>query len=108
MKALAVIDAGTCGYLTSVVATAERGRLARLAVDSRCDTIVALTATLAGNGPFDVFDEMDWRTESRLRITVRESMNGCYAWCPVPVGLFESVQLAAGLTLPRTSRSSCL
>jgi hypothetical protein len=33
--------------------------------------------------------------------TVRESLKGCCAGCAVPVGIFKSMQAAAGLALPK-------
>ena len=101
MESHAIVDAGTCGFVTSVIATAEDERQTTFVVESPCEHIVALATALTQSGPFDVFEEMDWRTESHLRTTIRESLKGCYPWCPVPVGLFKTLQLAAGLSLPQ-------
>lgn len=101
MEARAVVDAGTCGFVTTVVAVIEEGRSARFTLDSGCEHIAALAAALTQNEPYEAFDEMKWQVESKLRTTVREALKGCYPWCPVPTGLFKAMQLAAGLSLPK-------
>jgi hypothetical protein len=99
MQGSAVIEPGTCGFTASVVATVEGGREARFAVESDCEHVAAMAAALAEQGPFDVYEEMDWRAESRLRVAMRESLKGSYSWCPVPVGLLKAMQVAAGMSL---------
>lgn len=100
MKAQATIDPGTCGFAATVTATVERGREASFTIESGCEHVAALAAALAQNGPFNVYDEMDWSKESRLRVTMREGLKGSYAWCPVPLGMMKAMQVAAGLSLP--------
>ncbi len=40
--------------------------------------------------------------DSVVMATVRENLKGCCAGCAVPVGIFKSMQVAAGLALPKT------
>jgi hypothetical protein len=101
MQARADVQAGICGFRTSVVATAERSRLVGFAVESDCETVTALATSLTEHGPFDAFDEIDSRTEGRLMPVVHEHLKGCCAGCAVPVGLFKAMQVAAGLALPK-------
>jgi hypothetical protein len=106
VKAHALIDPGTCGFAATVTVTVEGGRRAHIAVDSGCEHVAAMATALIDNGPFDVYEEMDWRKESRLRATVRQGLKGSYAWCPVPLGLMKAMQVAAGLGLPDAMRVS--
>jgi Family of unknown function (DUF6951) len=100
MQARTVIDPGTCGFTAAVTATVEGGREARFTVESQCEHVAALVAALAEREPFDVYAEMDPRTESPLHAICRESLKGSYPWCPVPLGLLKAMQVAAGLSLP--------
>jgi hypothetical protein len=102
VKAQATIDPGTCGFVATVTATVRGGRTTSFTIESSCDHVRQLAAALAEKGPFDVYDEMDWNRESRLRVTIREGLKGSYAWCPVPLGLMKAMQVAAGLSLPET------
>lgn len=102
MQAHANVQAGICGFRTSVVATAERSRLVSFAVESDCETVTALATALAEHGVFDAFDEIDPRTDGSLLPVVRENLKGCCAGCAVPVGLFKAMQVAAGLGLPKS------
>jgi hypothetical protein len=101
MQAHADVQAGICGFRSSIVVTAERSRLVRFTVESDCETITALAASLAEHDDFDAFDEIDPRTDSSLMTVVRKHLKGCCAGCAVPVGLFKAMQVAAGLALPK-------
>ena len=101
MVAHADIQAGICGFHTSVVATAERGRMVSLMAESDCETVQSLAAALVAHGSFDAFDEIDPRSESSLLGVVHEHLKGCCAGCAVPVGLFKAMQVSAGLALPK-------
>jgi len=100
VNAQATIDPGTCGFAATVTASVEGGRKASFTIESSCEHVTTMAAALTQNGPFDVYDEMDWKRESRLRVTMREGLKGSYAWCPVPLGLMKAMQVAAGLSLP--------
>jgi hypothetical protein len=100
-EARAVVDAGTCGFVSTVVANVDTGKRATFTVETECEHVQAIVAALADSEPFDVFDDMRWQTESRLRGTIRTALKSCYPWCPVPMGMFKAMQLAAGLSLPQ-------
>jgi len=100
-KADAVVDAGTCGFVTSVVATVTDENQATFAVESPCEHVQKIAGAIIENGPFDVYEDMEWQKESRLRETLRTALKGCYPWCPVPLAVFKTMQLAAGLSLPK-------
>ncbi len=100
-RAHAHIEAGICGFTTSVAATSERGRRVDLALDSDCETIAGLADAIREHGAFDAYDEIDPRTEGALMPIVREHLHGCCSGCAVPVGVFKAMQVAAGLALPK-------
>jgi len=101
MEAHADIQAGICGFLTHVTASAQRARLVSFTFDTDCETVAALAAALTEHGAFDAFDEIDPRTEGSLLPIVRTQLKGCCAGCAVPVGAFKAMQVAAGLALPK-------
>jgi hypothetical protein len=101
MRAKSEIDAGICGFHTTVRATSEDDQHVTFAVETDCDKIRELGARLQALGPLDAFEEINPSTGSRLLAIVRETLPGCCAGCAVPVGLFKAMQVAAGLALPK-------
>ena len=102
--ARAEIQAGICGFRTSVLATAERSRLVSFTVETNCETVAALATALTEHGDFDAIDEIDPRTEGSLMPLVRANLHGCCAGCAVPAGLFKAMQVAAGPRAPQGHR----
>lgn len=70
-------------------------------VTSDCEKILGLGEALSARGPVNAFEEISPAGESVLMATVREHLKGCCAGCVVPAGIFKSMQVAAGLALPR-------
>lgn len=101
MMAIASIDAGVCGFHTTSRAASEDGMFVEFEVQSDCEKIRGLGEALVAKGPIDAFEEINPNSGSVLMNTVRECLQGCCAGCAVPVGLFKSMQVAAGLALPR-------
>ena len=101
MKATAEIHAGICGFLTTVQAHSEDDQNVTFELNTDCEKIGRLKKLLEANGPFDAYDEINPASGGRLLATAREALPGCCAGCAVPVGLFKSMQVAAGLALPK-------
>ena len=101
MKAAAEIQAGICGFRTSVRARSEDAQHVTFEVATDCDKIRQLNARLQALGPLDAFQEINPAKGSRLLETARQSLPGCCAGCAVPVGLFKALQVASGLALPK-------
>ncbi len=101
MKATAHIEAGICGFRTTVQAASEDDQHVTFAVETDCEKIWRLGARLQTLGPLDAFEEINPANDSRLLATVRATLSGCCAGCAVPVGLFKAMQVAAGLALPK-------
>lgn len=95
------IQAGICGFRTRATASCADARHVTFDLESDCQKIVALGQRLAEMGALDVYDDIDARTESVLLATARDVLAGCCAGCVVPVGLFRTMQVAAGLALPK-------
>jgi len=96
----AKIAAGVCGFVTTVNADCDDGQHVRLKVETDCEKIGVLAQTLAPL-EFDAFDEIKNGFDGELFRHVRATLRGCCAGCAVPAGLFKSLQVTAGLALPR-------
>jgi hypothetical protein len=101
MKAHALIDAGVCGFHTTVVADSPDKRHVTFAIETECDVVARLVAALEELQPIDVYGEVDKRKESLILATVVETMAECRKSCAVPLGVFKAMQAVTGLALPK-------
>jgi hypothetical protein len=101
MMATAQIDAGVCGFHTTVNATSADGMFVEFEIKSDCEKIRGLGEALVARGPINAYEEISPVGDSVVMATVRECLKGCCAGCAVPVGMFKSMQVAAGLALPK-------
>jgi hypothetical protein len=101
MKAKVSIDAGVCGFHTKVVAQANDDQNVEFEIDTGCDKIKALAQALKETEPVDAYQEVSPADESVILAVVRSILKGCCAGCAVPAGIFKSMQVAAGLALPK-------
>jgi hypothetical protein len=101
MMATAQIDAGVCGFHTTSKATSEDGMFVEFAIQSDCEKIRALGEALVAKGPINAYEEISPASDSVIMATVHDCLKGCCAGCAVPVGMFKSMQVAAGLALPK-------
>lgn len=95
--AVVQIDAGVCGYQTTVRAAKAGGYQVRLTVETDCPHVAKIPAEV---------DEVDALREINLRAGMPPLLATAYrhcahAACPVPSGLLKAVEVAAGLALPR-------
>lgn len=95
------IDAGVCGFRTSVRATSDDGQSVVFEIKSDCEKIRGLADALTAQGPVDAYDEISTQGKSVVMAVVRQHLKGCCAGCAVPVGIFKGMQVSAGLALPR-------
>lgn len=91
------IQAGVCGFVTSVTATSEDQQHVCFEVDSTCSTIKALAAALPD---VDAYAELGAGFDGELWSAIRSGLKGCCSGCVVPSGLFKAMQIAAGVALP--------
>jgi hypothetical protein len=101
MRACSSVDAGICGFHTTVVAASADKRHVTFAIETECDVVARLAAALGEIQPIDVYGEVDKRKESVILATVVETMAECRKSCAVPLGIFKAMQVATGLALPR-------
>ena len=101
MKAKSEIDAGICGFHTTVRAHSEDHQNVAFDVETNCEKIQQLAVCLKEKCPLDAYQEINPASSSILMESVRASLPGCCAGCAVPVGLFKAMQVAAGLALPK-------
>lgn len=91
------IDAGICGFATTVVAEAESMRKVKLDITSECSQIRKAA---------DQLPEMDMLEELRAglgRGHVYGVLSGCvkHVTCPVGSGILKAAEASAGLALPK-------
>lgn len=96
-KVQADIDAGICGFHTTVVAEADSMRAVRLAIESECPQIRKAA---------DQLPEMDMLEELRAGLGqghVYSVLSGCvrHVTCPVGSGILKAAEASAGLALPK-------
>jgi len=101
MKAKSKIDAGICGFHTTVRADSEDDQYVTFELETDCEKIRLLADCLKDKGPLDAYQEISPASQSLLMESVRGTLHGCCAGCAVPVGLFKAMQVAAGLALPK-------
>jgi hypothetical protein len=92
------IDAGVCGFVTRVRATADSDAMVRFEIDSPCANIQGLAVRLPA---VDAYAEIGAGFEGEVLRTARASLKACCSGCVVPNGIFKGMQIAAGLALPR-------
>ncbi|MBU2602690.1 MAG: hypothetical protein KKA32_11090 [Actinobacteria bacterium] len=93
----AEIDAGICGFNTTVRAEAESMRKVKLDIESDCPQIRKAAEQLP---------EMDMLEELKAGLGhghVYEVLSGCvrHVTCPVGSGILKAAESAAGLALPK-------
>ncbi len=94
--ATARIEAGICGFTTTVRTRAE-GATIKVEIESDCEHIKKLAAALT---EVDPFREITFRGEGPL--TYEMARQHCaHAACPVPTGILKAIEVEAGLALPK-------
>jgi len=101
MKAKAQVDAGVCGFKAVIHAASVDGQFVTFNITTDCDKNKAVADALRALGPIDAFQEISPQGEGAVMGTVRSHLKGCCAACAIPVGIFKSMQVAAGLALPK-------
>ena len=94
----ATINAGVCGFHTTVAACSDDLQLVTLKIESECEKIRGLAAALTT--PIDAYQEIGDGSDGVVLSAARAHLKGCCAGCAVPSGVFKSVQVAGGVALP--------
>jgi hypothetical protein len=95
--AVAEIDAGVCGHRATIRATKTEGYSVRVTIESDCPHVAKIATEV---------DEVDALQQIGLRNGLPPALESAYrhcihAACPVPSGLIKTIEVAAGLALPR-------
>jgi len=97
MMAKSTIEAGICGFHTSVEAEAGDDYQVQLKIESDCKHIQKLAEDLK---EVNAFNEISFR-RGAPEILAKGAQYCTHASCPVPVGIIKTVEVAAGLALPQ-------
>ena len=106
--AKAEIDAGICGFKTTVVARANGDGTLHLQIESDCKAVCKLGEQIQSVDPFK---EAFWRRKTPTGIHELAPQCLSHPACPVPSGIIKAIEVEAGLALPadvsiRVSRES--
>lgn len=94
--AKAEIDAGVCGFTTTVEARTD-GEMAALSIQSDCPAIQKMSIELTRVNPYKEIS-----AKRAVPETLQAGLKFCtHAACPVPVGIIKAVEVEAGLALPK-------
>ena len=102
MEAKVKVDAGICGFKTSITASTEDSMNVELKVVSSCDTIKELASRFKEKTPIDAYQELS-PNESIILAISRPVLvqKGCCEACIVPAAVCKAIQVVAGLALPQ-------
>ena len=92
------INAGVCGFHTTVDARSDDMQLVSLQIASECEKIRGLAEALMA--PIDAYQEIGGGFDGVVLKAAHVLLKGCCAGCVVPSGIFKSVQVAGGVALP--------
>jgi hypothetical protein len=92
-----IVNAGVCGFVTTIEANSEDSQMAQLKITSNCPNYKALENELT---------EVDAYEECFAKLGDGEIYKICakyckHAACPVPSGIIKAVEVACGLALPK-------
>jgi hypothetical protein len=95
IMAKAEINAGICGFKTTVEAHANGDGTVHLTVESDCKAVCKMAVELQDVDPFR---EFTWRRSPQTLQVAPQCLS--HPACPVPSGIIKVVEVEAGLALP--------
>jgi hypothetical protein len=101
MKAKASIDAGICGFHTHVESVSNDGQTVEFKINTGCEKIRSLAKEIRNIPAIDAYQEINPAGQSLILSAAIANLKGCCAGCIVPVAVFKTMQVAAGLALPK-------
>jgi hypothetical protein len=101
MKSLVKVDAGICGFKTRIHAECEDMQNVAIRISSSCEDIQKYAADLAESGDVDAFAEIGSALDGVVISKAKPYLHGGCASCIVPAAVYKSMQMAAGLGLPK-------
>ncbi len=100
MKCITKVQAGVCGFSTTIKADAPDEQMVSFAIESDCPRMSSLAEALRDQ-QVDAYQEIGKGADGVVLSTARTCASGCCAACVVPPAVFKSLQVAARLALPR-------
>lgn len=95
--AKAVINAGICGFITTVITTQNDDGTIHLDIQSDCKGVCKLADQFQNVDPWK---EISWRRNTpRLHELAPQCLS--HPACPVPSGIVKAIEVEAGLALPK-------
>jgi hypothetical protein len=103
MQAKVKVDAGICGFKTSIKAVSEDNMNVDLKIASPCEIIKDLASRIKQRTPINAYQELNPEKDSVVLEITRSVLmqKGCCEACVVPVAICKAIHVAAGLALPR-------
>jgi hypothetical protein len=91
------IDAGICGFTTTVIATSDDGQHIHLHIESTCPHVARAAQELSSVDAYtELFSKLH---ETSLYQILSQHVIHCA--CPVYVGIMKAIEVAAGMALPK-------
>ncbi|MHB1131700.1 MAG: DUF6951 family protein [Chloroflexota bacterium] len=96
-KSVVVVDAGICGFTTTIEAEEDEAGMVALRIESDCANCHGLAADLRSIDPFSLL-----RGKAKDNpVFAAAARHPLHQACPVPIGISKAIEVAAGLALPR-------
>jgi len=96
MVVKSAIDAGVCGFKTTVTALSA-GMDVNLTIETSCGHVKKLAEAMGSINPMtEIFSGLD-----KSAVYAEAGKCGLHTACPVPCGIIKAIEAAAGLALPK-------
>ena len=89
------VSAGICGFFAVVTATKTEKRRATIQIESNCEKISELAATL----PFLVLNDIFYRPFNTGAVYKKAAQCNIHASCPVPCAVLKAAEVEMGVAL---------
>lgn len=91
------VDAGICGFVSTIKAESDDGETIRVSVDSKCESVAALGAEIGAVDGFSV----GFAKFSESPVYKAADKHFKHAACPVPCAIVKAIEASANLALPK-------
>jgi hypothetical protein len=96
------VDAGICGFTTTIEAGSDDGQMTRLVFTSDCPHVRKMAEMLAEAGELDAYEQIF--TAFGKNAVSDAAVHLKHVVCPVPAGALKAIEVACGLALPKDVR----
>lgn len=98
-RALVVVEAGICGFVTTITAEMDEEGMVAVAIASDCANCCSLAQE---NLVIDPTSLLRGKAKDNP-VFAAVARHPLHHACPVPIGIIKAVEVAAGLALPRNA-----